>query len=999
MVPMVVEAIAVVFALPGVDNLVLYRDTIGYIFSGVITHWDDKEILRWNPTLTLPHEPIRVHVRESSSGVTELFTKAMKSFGHWNGEPSTTWYTDAELPNAGIHLTRDNDIVGKVKSTPYSIGFNGLTETVLERVTFATVVNKAGTLTIPGRNGGTDNLATLKLDHYKLTGDMVDGLGYPIAGLSCIAIKKNSPLACEVMKFAMYVLERGAGVYGKSKVLQLFDEFPTPLDGAMVNEILNQATIKTCGAVDGHAIVRVSIEMSEEVLPKFLEPVEEGGILYYTHPRTQTWTVVSPVQSGKSVSQSGFVVTAPTTVNGLGIIDELHEAKAGETKIPFAIGSLILAANIGVSGGLNHINLDLLSIRAMMRGRIKTFAHEVFYEQNPFMQDSDDTIVWVTDKENLLFTLMVSHLNAEDDAVTPTVVLKDQLSVAQYLKENKGAVAVMLPEVAELWDIIEIYPIVGGVPLSPDITRIETELYSLALEHKAWPWYLPRARDVVYPFFTIWYITLPTELLNAPDTNGTCAIAKDTLYPVMDYLIRDAQVDTVLHKLGFAEAYRCLKAAVEEGEANELEIREGELTCNGELIFPQETSSKSNMVTIVIIAVSVAVGLQILAIVWWQYSKHKAEVERKHRVRFAPTGKKSDGGGSCNAAIVFTDVYRSTRLWADQPSAMKKAVALHFSIARELVDEHHGYEIKTVGDSVMYAFKQPYDAVLFASTFQERLYEANWPLELQESEFSCEDPDKCLSGLRVRVGVNAGTCSAVPTSYGGFDYDGHVVNVASRIGDSGNGGQVLMSQDVYNMIVADADESLDIKYVGDYMFTGVPRPTGVFQVLPASLAQRQFGELRKAERVVNRDDDGTDQQDVNAAHQQLRKYVFRFGPYGMPADRASELVDSVIRDGVEKCGEIFRCLMLTVIAAKKGLGSSKGGSSASGGRNTNNTKDDTSTAFSQETGNTAPSSGRGSKFALGDAIMWPEFYAFLKLVSGSVSVHMGAEAEKLAAAQ
>ena len=59
-------------------------------------------------------------------------------------------------------------------------------------------------------------------------------------------------------------------------------------------------------------------------------------------------------------------------------------------------------------------------------------------------------------------------------------------------------------------------------------------------------------------------------------------------------------------------------------------------------------------------------------------------------------------------AILFTDIEASTSLWETQPVAMEKAVDEHHKLMRDLIHDHNGYEVKTIGDSFMVVFKRPH---------------------------------------------------------------------------------------------------------------------------------------------------------------------------------------------------------------------------------------------------------------------------------------------------
>eukprot|EP00744_Colponema_vietnamica_P001411 GILI01002338.1.p1 GENE.GILI01002338.1~~GILI01002338.1.p1 ORF type:complete len:1308 (+),score=317.28 GILI01002338.1:34-3957(+) len=81
-------------------------------------------------------------------------------------------------------------------------------------------------------------------------------------------------------------------------------------------------------------------------------------------------------------------------------------------------------------------------------------------------------------------------------------------------------------------------------------------------------------------------------------------------------------------------------------------------------------------------------------------------------------------------AIVFTDIQSSTALWARAPAAMSEAVDQHHELMRKALRRNGGYEVKTVGDCFMIAFKDPVDATTFSLDIQVMLHAADWSEEL-----------------------------------------------------------------------------------------------------------------------------------------------------------------------------------------------------------------------------------------------------------------------------
>ena len=75
-VPIVFGAVTVSYNLPGVESgLKLDGETIGNIFLGKITKWDDPAIAKLNPGVELPGTSITVVHRSDESGTTALFTQ------------------------------------------------------------------------------------------------------------------------------------------------------------------------------------------------------------------------------------------------------------------------------------------------------------------------------------------------------------------------------------------------------------------------------------------------------------------------------------------------------------------------------------------------------------------------------------------------------------------------------------------------------------------------------------------------------------------------------------------------------------------------------------------------------------------------------------------------------------------------------------------------------------------------------------------------------------
>ncbi|NDK32699.1 phosphate ABC transporter substrate-binding protein PstS [Nesterenkonia haasae] len=101
-IPAYISPIAVAFNVEGIDDtLNLDADTIGSIFSGEITTWDDDAIAEHNEDIDLPDTPITVVHRADDSGTTDNFTEYLEAAaGTWEWEASDAWPADISAESA-----------------------------------------------------------------------------------------------------------------------------------------------------------------------------------------------------------------------------------------------------------------------------------------------------------------------------------------------------------------------------------------------------------------------------------------------------------------------------------------------------------------------------------------------------------------------------------------------------------------------------------------------------------------------------------------------------------------------------------------------------------------------------------------------------------------------------------------------------------------------------------------------------------------------------------
>jgi class 3 adenylate cyclase/predicted esterase len=163
--------------------------------------------------------------------------------------------------------------------------------------------------------------------------------------------------------------------------------------------------------------------------------------------------------------------------------------------------------------------------------------------------------------------------------------------------------------------------------------------------------------------------------------------------------------------------------------------------------------------------------------------------------------------------ILFTDIEGSTamteRLGDERARSLMRD---HERIVRESLAMHGGSEIKSLGDGFMVSFSSPTRALECAVAIQRAF----------------EDQD---SEIRVRVGVNAGEPVEEDDPGGRSDLFGTAVNMAARIAGAGDGGEILVS-DVVRQLVA--GKGFTFADRGATSLRGFEDPVALFEVRWAS---------------------------------------------------------------------------------------------------------------------------------------------------------------------
>jgi adenylate cyclase len=130
--------------------------------------------------------------------------------------------------------------------------------------------------------------------------------------------------------------------------------------------------------------------------------------------------------------------------------------------------------------------------------------------------------------------------------------------------------------------------------------------------------------------------------------------------------------------------------------------------------------------------------------------------------------------------LMFTDLRGSTKLYreiGDAPAFGR--VREHFEILQRAVDSEGGSIVKTMGDAIMAAFRSPASALRAIWNVQRQLTARGEP------------------ALSIKVGIHYGPCIVVNLN-DRLDYFGSTVNIAARLPNFSQGGEVIVTEMIRN---------------------------------------------------------------------------------------------------------------------------------------------------------------------------------------------------------
>ncbi|MGE5747547.1 MAG: phosphate ABC transporter substrate-binding protein PstS, partial [Solirubrobacterales bacterium] len=119
-IPNYISPLAIVYNLPGVEDLQLSPDTTAKIFKGEITTWNDPAIKSDNPGVNLPSTKITPVHRSDDSGTTDNFTDYLHEAAPsvWTFDPDGSWPL-----KSGESGAQTSGLIQAVKAGEGTIGY------------------------------------------------------------------------------------------------------------------------------------------------------------------------------------------------------------------------------------------------------------------------------------------------------------------------------------------------------------------------------------------------------------------------------------------------------------------------------------------------------------------------------------------------------------------------------------------------------------------------------------------------------------------------------------------------------------------------------------------------------------------------------------------------------------------------------------------------------------------------------------------------------------
>ena len=223
--------VVITYSLPQLSKpLQLSSDALAGIFLGTVKNWHDPLIVKDNPGVNLPAQPIVVVHRADGSGTTNAFTTYLSAV-------SPDWQSKVGKGNSvswpvGIGGKGSEGVTGQLRQAPGAIGYVELTYAEQNKLPVVKMKNQAGNYIAP-----TAESTTAAIDAFtaQLSQDprtpivnppATAASAYPISTLTFLIIPKDGPdknKRAALKNFIQYIITDGQSTAGSLNYAPLPD--------------------------------------------------------------------------------------------------------------------------------------------------------------------------------------------------------------------------------------------------------------------------------------------------------------------------------------------------------------------------------------------------------------------------------------------------------------------------------------------------------------------------------------------------------------------------------------------------------------------------------------------------------------------------------------------------------------------------------------------------------------------------------------------------------
>jgi phosphate transport system substrate-binding protein len=213
--PTVLGAVVPTYNIPGVTSeLNFTQHAIAGIYLGTITKWNDPEIVKANPGVSLPGDDIVVVHRSDGSGTSFIWTDFLtKVSDQWKSQVGA----DASVKwPVGLGGKGNEGVAGLIKQTPDSIGYVELIYALQNNMTYGLVQNAAGKYvkaSLAGVTAAAAGAAKAMPDDFRVSiTDAPGAAAYPISSFTWLLIPAQISDASKrdaIKGFLKWMLQQG----------------------------------------------------------------------------------------------------------------------------------------------------------------------------------------------------------------------------------------------------------------------------------------------------------------------------------------------------------------------------------------------------------------------------------------------------------------------------------------------------------------------------------------------------------------------------------------------------------------------------------------------------------------------------------------------------------------------------------------------------------------------------------------------------------------------